>query len=92
MAAISALDKDERTGPDPDKFDIDSCRARCEVEPSLREEGVDEAGPVLHSLEPGLHQRGQDLASTPGGKVPMAGRNTQPVKSFGDYDGDRGRL
>jgi hypothetical protein len=31
----------------------------CEVEPNAGEEPVEEAGPVLHLLEPGLHQRGQ---------------------------------
>jgi hypothetical protein len=31
----------------------------CEVKSGLGEEAVDEAGPVLHPFEPGLHQRGQ---------------------------------
>ncbi|SRR6266536_1284549 len=32
---------------------------RSEVEPGLGEEAVEEAGPVLHPFEPGLHQRSE---------------------------------
>lgn len=31
----------------------------CEVEPGAGEEAVQEAGPVLHPFEAGLHQRGE---------------------------------
>jgi hypothetical protein len=39
--------------------DLQLWRLRSEVESGLGEEAVDEAGPVLHPCEPGLHQRGQ---------------------------------
>jgi hypothetical protein len=40
---------------------------RREVEPGLGQEAVDEAGPVLHPLEPGLHQwiKGRDCHPPP---------------------------
>ena len=46
---------------------------RCEVQPGAGEEAVEEAGPLLHPPETGLHQRGQldDVALGHVGQGPL---------------------
>jgi hypothetical protein len=49
----------------------------CEVESGAGEEAVEEAGPVLHSLEPGLDQRGE-LAEVAFGQVGQGPLEVRP--------------
>jgi len=51
----------------------------CEVESGAGEEAVEEAGPVLHSLEPGLDQRGE-LAEVAFGQVGQVGQGPLEVR------------
>ena len=51
----------------------------CEVEPGLGEEAVDEAGPVLHRFEAGLHQHDQLIDALLG----EVGQGSLEVRPYG---------
>jgi hypothetical protein len=60
-----------------------------EVEPHAGEEAIEEAGPVLHPFEPGLHQRGQ-LGDVVFGEVGQGPLEVRPDRSGGLSSGAYG--